>query len=133
MKTKLILLSLFCALPLFGKDISFAWDASPTVGITNYALVAIRGTNVVGLLNAGTNLTTTAKGVPPGLLSWFVLAQKGGLSADPSNVVVVEVPAPAVNARVILNEVSVDMTNWTNVSQIYLRMKPLPGLPPMPK
>ena len=99
--TSLLLLAFTAA----AKDVTFAWDASPTTGITNYVIYASTNNFGAGTTlkqNAGTSLTTTLTNVTPGVKWWFyVTAGMDGFESVPSNVVTFTVPHGPALLRVI--------------------------------
>ena len=137
MKTiRQILIMLLCLLPaaldLFAGSVTLAWDASPSPGVSNYVLYAhtnslSSGTNLNAALvkvNAGTNLTASVAGLNPPATWYFVAtAQAGGIQSDPSNQLIVQVPANPTNARVLaVQYADLNITNWTDVGFFRLRI-----------
>lgn len=107
-------------------DIKFAWDASPSPGITNYQLYAstngIPSTNYVAQLNAGTNLTCSVQDLKQGKWYFAVLAMKDGISSDFSNIVIVEVPYASGSFRTVVLQFSGTLTNFYDVGFFKLRI-----------
>ena len=123
MKTLLtVIIGLLTTLTLSAREVTFAWNASPTTGITNYVLVVTQGTNTARA-SVSTNLTATI-GVPAeGIFSVFVTAQKDGLESDPSNTLVLEFPKAPTQMRTLAVEHSITLTNgWNDVGFFRLRV-----------
>lgn len=112
-------------------DLTLAWDASATPGCT-YLLYA--HTNAVGItnltatgtavrVNAGTNLSAQVEGLT-GPARWYFVATAnlGGIQSDPSNMLIVDVPAAAKNMRTIAVQYSVTVTNFSDVGFFRLRI-----------
>ena len=112
----------FIAATSFAGDVRLAWDASTSAGVTNYVLYAhtnsLSATNLASAtikVNAGTNLTARIEGMASGTTWYFVAtAVAGGVQSDPSNQVVVQVPAPPGNSRVVAVQWGVSLDSITN-------------------
>lgn len=117
----LFLCGLVLVLPVFSAETRFAWSPSPDLGVTNYVLKVLQGTNSVRV-NVGTNLTAIAQ-LTNGVYSVVVTAQKEGVESDPSNMLILDVPRSPTNLRTLILEAAFDLTgtNWTTVGMIRLR------------
>lgn len=110
-------------------DVHLAWDASPTPGVT-YTLYAhtnsMGATNLTSALvkvNAGTNLTALVENLRPPATWYFVAtAVLGGIQSDPSNQVVVQVPPAPANARTLVVQYGITITNFTDTGFFRLRI-----------
>lgn len=104
-------------------DLHLAWDASPTPGVTNYTVYA--ATNALApmaQINVGTNLTADISTLPTGQWRFYITATKDGLESDPSASVLVEVPEPPANLRIVIVQYSATLTNWQDVGVFKLRL-----------
>lgn len=111
------------------SDVKLAWDASGTVGITNYVLYAnlaplvyATRTNVTARINVGTNLTASVENLAPGQWWFAATAMKDGLESDFSNVLQVECPRPPANMRTVVLQYSGTLTNFYDVGFFRLRL-----------
>lgn len=130
-----LLLSAFSLQPsAFAGEVTLAWDASPSPAVTNYVLYAhtnsLSATNLASAtvkVNAGTNLTALVENLRPPVTWYFVAtAVAGGVQSDPSNQLIVQVPPPPANARVVAVQFGITLTNLTDVGFFRLRI-PAPG------
>ena len=126
---KIAMLVSLVGLQAMASDIRLAWDASVTVGITNYVLYA--HTNVLSQsnykaaivrLNVGTNLTALIESIQPGRWSFAATAMMDGIESDLSNVVNVEVPLSPRNMRTVVVQYSGTLTNFYDVGFFRLRL-----------
>ena len=83
---KTIALLLLTAGVGFAEDLTLAWTASPTPGVTNYTLTQSSGTNVVRF-DTGTNLTLVVTVQATNEYTFFATAQMDGEDSDPSNII----------------------------------------------
>lgn len=148
MKTKsLLILGVTIALPVLASFAPLAWDASPSVGVNNY-IVKI-STNAPVLIDKATgaettnatnsrleikdpflyvataSLTATLRTLPVGRY-WATVAaaDASGVLSDDSNILQLEVPAPAGNFRTISIQGSVNLTNWASLGFFRLEIQP---------
>lgn len=127
---KTILLLLATALSSLATDIRFAWDPSPTTGVTNYVLYAHTNTlSTANLTNAmlkaycGTNTTGRLENLRSGSTLYFVVtAMKNGIQSDPSNQLIIEVPVEPAGARVVVIEYGITLTNFVDTGFFRLRI-----------
>jgi hypothetical protein len=107
--TALLISLLLLAFTAAAKDVTFAWDASSTVGVTNYVIYLGTNSFASGDLstalvrqNAGLALTTTITNVPVGV-KWYcvVTAQMDGFESVPSNMLQKTIPNAPFNHRII--------------------------------
>lgn len=111
------------------SDVKLAWDASPSIGVTNYVLYAHTNsfpvTNrfaAIIRLNAGTNLTASVELLKPGQWSFAATAMLDGVESDLSNIVVMEVPKPPANMRTVVVQYSGTLSNFYDVGFFRLRL-----------
>lgn len=99
-----------------GAEVTFEWDRSLSVGVTNYTLRVgpASSTNATINLQTGTNLTQTVT-LPAGSWRVWVLAVAGGVSSDPSNFVLVDVPL-APTLRIKLQAAATVTGPWRDVA-----------------
>lgn len=105
---KILLILLLASLSVLAQEVRFGWDASPTIGVTNYVLMAHTNsypttnyTDATVKIGVGTNLTAKVTDLATGRWYFWAVAQKDGVASDPSNVVAVEVPLPPAGMRTI--------------------------------
>ena len=126
-----------CGLVLFlfmqaiagASDVQLAWDASPTTNIT-YTIYGhtnfLTSTNLASAavkVNAGTNLTALIEGMqPPGRWYFAATANLGGLQSDLSNVLILQVPFPPANGRVVAIQYGITLTNFVDTGFFRLRI-----------
>lgn len=116
--------------PAFAGDVSLAWDASPSPSVTSYVLYAhtnsLSATNLASAtvrVNAGTNLTALVENLRPPATWYFVCtAVAGGVQSDPSNQLIVQVPQPPANERLVAVQFGVTITNFTDTGFFRLRI-----------
>lgn len=110
--------------------IKLAWDASPTVGVTNYVLYAstntITTTNILSSavrVSVGTNLTATISDLVPGNWYFAATAMKLGVESAPSNILQVQVPVAPTNMLTVFVQYSTSITNgFTDTGFFRLRI-----------
>jgi len=131
MKYLKLLLSLAAlTLNVSAAEFQISWNSSPTPGVTNYVLYF--STNVLNnvtrtnsstiRLNAGTNLTGFVSGIIPDQWQFGVTAMKDGIESDLSNLLLVEVPEPPKNLRIIALQFSGTLSNFYDVGFFKLRI-----------
>lgn len=122
MKTFITLIFVVLSLTARAGEVTLAWQPSLTPGVTNYILVGVQGTNTASV-SVGTNLMATVS--VTGITKFVSYAVKGGVRADPSNEVTVEVPLASSGMRVVI-EHSMDLsrTNWRQVGFFRLLVIP---------
>lgn len=111
------------------QSVKLAWDASPTVGVTNYVLyahtnpiTAINITNSLVKVSVGTNLTATAYDIHAGKWWFGAVAQKDGVISAPSNILMIEVPEPPTNTRSVVLQYAATLTNGF-YDALYLKLR----------
>ena len=128
MKKLVVLFALLIAAVAQSADIKFAWDASPSVGVTNYALFA--HTNATAItnyalakvaVNVGTNLTCTISDLRPGRWWFFAAAMADGMTSDPSNVLQIEMANPPPNMRSLTVQYGASLESMSN--NIFFKLK----------
>lgn len=126
----LVLVLVLVLEPARAGEVTLAWDASPSPGVTNYVLYAhtnaLSATNLASALvkvNAGTNLTALVENLRPPATWYFVAtAVAGGVQSDPSNQLIVQVPVAPANQRVLAVQFGVTLTNFTDTGFFRLRI-----------
>lgn len=110
--------------------IQFAWDASVTLGVTNYVLFASTNTlttsttsNAPVKLNLGTNTTCWVEGMTNGVWNFAVASVKNGVQSDLSNVVTVEVPKAPANMRTVYLQYGPTVTNFSDTGFFRVRIQ----------
>jgi len=93
-----VLAVLLGAASAWAGTVTFAWNPSPTPGVS-YILTGVQGTNST-VLEVGTN-TTVKVDLAPGLHLFIVQADLAGVRSEPSNELLVESPQPASGFRVV--------------------------------
>lgn len=80
-----------------GSDVTIAWDPSPSDSITNYTVhVTSLDNNVTMATQVGTNTQHTLSLTAGTWNAWVTAVNSIGLRSDPSNVLLLPVPAPPV-------------------------------------
>lgn len=124
---KPILLILILSITAFvslaqSAQVTLAWDASPTPGVTNYVVYASQSASMTSpiVTSAGTNLTGTVT-IAMGTQWYFrATAQKGGLESLPSNQVSYIAPtSPSPPGNVRLTFVFPPGTTVTSTNNSY--------------
>lgn len=121
-----------CAVTCHGGRARVEWDASSTTNVT-YVLYAhtnaLSGTNLYNAavrVNVGTNLTATALFTNAG--RWHLVAtalDHWGVESDPSNELIVQIPAPVANLRTVAIDHAITLTGpYTNVGFFRLSIGP---------
>jgi len=103
----------FLPFPALSQSVKLTWNASPSVGVTNYVLHG--GTNdfVLVTVSCGTNLVCTLTNIVAGQWRFYCTAQKDGVESGPSNILLFEVPRAPENLRTIAVQYSFTLgTNW---------------------
>lgn len=111
-------------------DVTVAWDASPTPGVTNYVLYAhtnlLTATNLASAVvkvNCGTNLSASIEDLhPPSQWYLAATAAAGGVQSDLSNVLIVQVPVTPPNARVVAIQYGITLSNFVDAGFFRLRI-----------
>lgn len=113
------------------QNVTLAWDASVTPGITNYVLYA--STNAISLTNTtllstaqvrlhvSTNLTATVENLKAGQWTFAVTAMGGGIESAPTTLAV-EVPKEPARMRTVVVQYSGTLTNFYDVGFFRLRL-----------
>lgn len=109
-------------------DFDLKWDPSTTSGITNYVLYASTNSLVYSSrtnafrLNAGISVTARISDIVPDQWNFAVTAVKDGIESGFSNVLIVEVPDPPKNMRVVALQFSGTLSNFYDVGFFKLRL-----------
>lgn len=105
---KTILTSLLLAVSMIANaaSVNLAWDASPTLGVTNYALYVASSQAALGTTNAirfnvGTNLAVTAVFTNTTTAYFAVSAVLFGIESDLSNTLIASIPKSPTNLLVV--------------------------------
>lgn len=100
-----------------GASVSIAWEPSGSVGVTNYVVRFWRdGAAVINSTNTGTATTHTLRNLDAGRWHCQVSAQSAqGIESDPSNLLVMDVPAAPV-IRINLQGAGSLTGPWTNLA-----------------
>jgi len=108
------------------SEIKFAWNASPSIGVTNYNFYASTNglslTNFVSRLPVGTNCTATVSDLTPGVWQFSVTAMRDGAQSDFCNILTIEIPEPPARMRTVILQFSGTLTNFFDVGFFKLRL-----------
>lgn len=115
---------------LFAGQVNLIWDPSETTGVS-YTLYghtnAISETNYsqsVVRIDTGTNLACRITDLKPGRWWFCATASKDNVESDISNVLLVEVPLPPANHRVVAVQYTHEITNgWTDATFFRLKIQ----------
>ena len=123
----LVSLASFQAITTSAQSVTFAFDSSPTPGVTNYILYGttnsfLHPTNSQVKLHLGTNQQVTVYSMTHGNWLVGVSAVANGVEGILSNIVPIKVPEPPTNTVTVFVQYSQELTNgWTD--QGYWRVK----------
>ena len=115
--------ALFLASTSFAGDVWLRWDASPTLGVTNYVLYGTTNSTLTTTnmatselrVNVGTNRLVHVENVAsPNIWNFGITAVKGGAQSGLSNILPVEFPADPPGARNAAIAFGIDLTSMTN-------------------
>jgi len=113
-----------------GQSVRLAWDASPTIGVTNYVLYGSTNqffyTNLAAAplkYNTGTNLTVLVEPMKAGRYYFTTAAMANGAQSTNSNIIAVEVPESPGMLYTVELLWGAEVGSVTN-NALFLKLKP---------
>lgn len=110
------------------QEVKLAWDASATSGAIYVIYASTNSLSVTNLasanvrLSVGTNLTATAQDIKAGRWWFAAAAVANGVESLPSNILIVDVPAPPAAMRTVVVQYSGTLSNFYDVGFFRLRL-----------
>ena len=114
------------AFSVTAAEIQFAWNPSPSMGVTNYMFYSCTNTlsltNYTSRIPVGLSCTATITDLAPGIWQFSLTAMRDGIQSDFCNILTLEVPAPPAQMRTIVLQFSGTLTNFYDVGFFKLRI-----------
>lgn len=85
----------------------------------------LRVSNALVRVNVGTSLAATVTNLVAGRWQFMAVSQAGGLTSEPSDILLVEIPQPPPAMRLIVPQWSATVagTNWQDVGFFRIRIQ----------
>lgn len=136
MKACLSAIAATFALSTQAAGLVLTWDPSESANATNAVAYRLYGTGrpysptnvVVSKMeyryDVGTNLVAELEPLPPGQYAFAATAIIGGVESLPSNILLVESPAPPARLRTVVLQYGETLTNLTSSGFIRIKLTP---------